>query len=563
MERSGERAAPGIRIRPVRPSDAPDLNELRRAPGTAETLLALPSERLSESEDFIRGLTVDDHVLVAERDVGAEGTEAVGYVWLHGIPRPRRRHVAELALAVRSDLQGRGIGRTLAEAALDLADDWLRLERVELYAFADNERAIRLYRSLGFRTEGVLRCSSIRGGLLAAEVLMARLRSERTAGAAEAEGGVAPARGLPEGARGAGTPEGKEVPREGRRREGPAPRIRPIRPEDAEALCELLRAPGTFETTLLLPDERIASREAFIRDLGRDDHVLVAEEGTGPAARVVGYAGLHGMPRPRRRHVAELALAVRPDRQGRGIGRALLEALLDLSDRWLLLERLELFVFADNERAVRLYRSLGFEVEATRRRSSVRGGRLAEDLLMARLRPSFRVRAGTLGDAAGMALVRVRTWRDAYAGLLPERVLADLDLDRSERKFQEVLAAGGPLFSRVAEEEGEIVGFALAGPRRGGTGAERDREGEVHALYVLPRCQGRGIGGALFEAAREELRRRGFRSLIVRVLEGNGCRRFYEDRGGRLAGSETEELEGCSMGLSVYRWEGLGARTRP
>jgi len=261
--------------------------------------------------------------------------------------------------------------------------------------------------------------------------------------------------------------------------------------------------------------------------------------------------------------VAELALAVRPDRQGRGIGRALLEALLDLSDRWLLLERLELFVFADNERAVRLYRSLGFEVEATRRRSSVRGGRLAEDLLMARLRPSFRVRAGTLGDAAGMALVRVRTWRDAYAGLLPERVLADLDLDRSERKFQEVLAAGGPLFSRVAEEEGEIVGFALAGPRRGGTGAERDREGEVHALYVLPRCQGRGIGGALFEAAREELRRRGFRSLIVRVLEGNGCRRFYEDRGGRLAGSETEELEGCSMGLSVYRWEGLGARTRP
>ncbi len=387
MERSRETAAPGVRIRPVRLSDAPDLNGLRRAPGTAETLLALPSERLSESEDFIRNLTVDDHFLVAERDVEAEGTETVGYVWLHGIPRPRRRHVAELALAVRQDLQGRGIGRTLAEAALDLADGWLRLERVELYAFADNERAIRLYRSLGFRTEGLLRRSSIRRGLLAEEVLMARLRSERGAGAAEAEGDAAPVRGLPEGTRDAEAPEGEEIPREGRRPEAPAPRIRPIRPEDAEDLAELLRAPGTFETTLLLPDERIASREAFIRDLGRDDHVLVAEEGTGPGARVVGYAGLHGISRPRRRHVGELALAVRPDRQGRGIGRALLEALLNLSDRWLLLERLELFVFADNRRAVRLYRSLGFEVEATLRHSSVRGGRLAEDLLMARLRP--------------------------------------------------------------------------------------------------------------------------------------------------------------------------------
>jgi putative acetyltransferase len=164
-------------------------------------------------------------------------------------------------------------------------------------------------------------------------------------------------------------------------------RIRPIRLSDAEDLSELLRAPGTFETTLILPDDRIASREEFIRNLTGDDHVLAAEEGKGSEARVVGYAGLHVVPRARRRHVGQVGIAVRPDRQGRGIGRALMGALLDLADNWLMLERVELFVFADNQEAVRFYHSLGFEVEGTLRRSSVKAGVLADDLLMARLRP--------------------------------------------------------------------------------------------------------------------------------------------------------------------------------
>lgn len=51
---------------------------------------------------------------------------------------------------------------------------------------------------------------------------------------------------------------------------------------------------------------------------------------------------------------------VRRDFQNQGIGRAMLEKVLDLADNWLMLVRLELTVFADNERAVHLYESLGF-----------------------------------------------------------------------------------------------------------------------------------------------------------------------------------------------------------
>ena len=43
------------------------------------------------------------------------------------------------------------------------------------------------------------------------------------------------------------------------------------------------------------------------------------------------------------------------DWQGRGVGTALMEPLLDLAANWLMLLREELEVYADNERAIALY----------------------------------------------------------------------------------------------------------------------------------------------------------------------------------------------------------------
>jgi len=59
-----------------------------------------------------------------------------------------------VGLFVHADYQGRGVGTTLMETLLDLADHWLMLVRVELEVFADNEQAIRLYEKLGFRQVG-------------------------------------------------------------------------------------------------------------------------------------------------------------------------------------------------------------------------------------------------------------------------------------------------------------------------------------------------------------------------------------------------------------------------
>jgi L-phenylalanine/L-methionine N-acetyltransferase len=70
-----------------------------------------------------------------------------------------------------------------------------------------------------------------------------------------------------------------------------------------------------------------------------------------------------------------------------GVGNALMLALLDYADRWALLLRIELTVYADNARAIALYRRHGFAVEGTHRAYALRDGAFVDALAMARLHP--------------------------------------------------------------------------------------------------------------------------------------------------------------------------------
>lgn len=61
-------------------------------------------------------------------------------------------------------------------AAVDLADNWLNLLRLELEVYTDNEPAIRLYERFGFEREGTKRRDAFRGGQYVDSYLMAGLR---------------------------------------------------------------------------------------------------------------------------------------------------------------------------------------------------------------------------------------------------------------------------------------------------------------------------------------------------------------------------------------------------
>ena len=166
-------------IRPVRPQDAPGINAIRSMRGTMEDVLGMPSNRDEQAERFLTSLRSDDHYFVAAA-VLEDGTEQViGSVNLH-VESGRMRHCGGIGLMVHPDFQGRGIGRALLDAALDIADNWLMLKRVELTVFTDNARAVALYQSAGFEVEGTRRMGAIRDGAYVDEYYMGRIRQSCT-----------------------------------------------------------------------------------------------------------------------------------------------------------------------------------------------------------------------------------------------------------------------------------------------------------------------------------------------------------------------------------------------
>jgi putative acetyltransferase len=160
----------------------------------------------------------------------------------------------------------------------------------------------------------------------------------------------------------------------------PIIKIRAIRAADAAALLLIRGDAAVLPNLLAVPFQRLADAEALFAKLTPDHHSLVAEiEGL-----IVGSAGMHRQA-GRRAHVALLGMMVAPSWHGKGVGSALMEALIDVADRWLDLKRLELHVYADNARAVALYRKFGFEIEGRLRGYAFKDGAYVDSLAMARL----------------------------------------------------------------------------------------------------------------------------------------------------------------------------------
>lgn len=164
------------RIRPVEPKDAPGLSAVRRMPGVFETILGNPGENPGKMEAMIAGLGADDYFFVAVTPDGQGGELVIGSVSLKVFANPRTRHAAGIGIMVHKDYQNRGIGRALLQEAVNLADNWLMLIRLELTVFTDNERAIHLYESMGFQREGIRRKAAVRNGSYMDELAMARIR---------------------------------------------------------------------------------------------------------------------------------------------------------------------------------------------------------------------------------------------------------------------------------------------------------------------------------------------------------------------------------------------------
>jgi GNAT superfamily N-acetyltransferase len=192
------------------------------------------------------------------------------------------------------------------------------------------------------------------------------------------------------------------------------------------------------------------------------------------------------------------------------------------------------------------------------------GVRLLFDMLCGK--PEYRImmiRLATAIDDISVRAVQRSTWDATYRGMLPDWVVDQIVKPGPVRPVRWQSVSQDVRDSRrvyIAENpDGQIIGFTACGLAREPLPGY---PGEIWAVYVLPACQGKGVGRALLEAAVVDLQSRGLAGIQIWTLEANRpARNFYERMGWhQLEESRFFEVSGERIAREIgygYRPESL------
>lgn len=371
--------------------------------GDAESLVALAADAFSTSDFLGAGpdeLNPDpavERIKLAEFEanptwlalIAIHDGVPIGRVNFRGFPKLRAAHGGQLGMYTATAWRGRGAGRAMLAGLLDWARAHSTLEIVCLGVMAPNISAIRLYESFGFRREEWRpRQFRIAPGRYHDDIKM-YLPVKPETGAVDAYTSdtvdlFAPSSDPPPVWRRTARFDGE---RRGQLAGGRELLIRRTREDDAAALVALGdNVLSTSDFNLTTPEE---FREAFTEQKERE---FVREVNAGPGnlalvaevdGRLVGNLWFRAEPRVRMAHWGVFSIGIDSAWRGRGVGRRLIETLLDWGVDHPTIEKICLGVLGPNHGAYRLYRSMGFAVEGFRRRGIRFGpGRYADGVQM-------------------------------------------------------------------------------------------------------------------------------------------------------------------------------------
>lgn len=147
--------------------------------------------------------------------------------------------------------------------------------------------------------------------------------------------------------------------------------------------------------------------------------------------------------------------------------------------------------------------------------------------------------------------IKVRSWRETYASLVPPEVLIRfLDAPAQVLHLQEDVARPSTMLLVAEADGGPVIGFAL-------TYLDAKPEPWLESLHVLREHRSRGAGAALVRATAERVRARGFSTMRLGVVAGNdAAMRFYERLGAEHTGHEPAAWA-PGVRHEIYRWPDL------
>ena len=167
----------------------------------------------------------------------------------------------------------------------------------------------------------------------------------------------------------------------------------------------------------------------------------------------------------------------------------------------------------------------------------------------------FGIRRARASDAPAIGRVHVETWRNTYAGILPDHALAAMSERRQATSYERMIRDGHLVLVAQPASADLPVGFITAGRARSGP----SDAGEVETLYVQDDWRECGIGRRLLVEAARRLAAPpyGCRSLLIWVLSDNPSRWFYEHLGGKPVARSTTSFGGRSLPQTAMLWNSI------
>jgi ribosomal protein S18 acetylase RimI-like enzyme len=160
---------------------------------------------------------------------------------------------------------------------------------------------------------------------------------------------------------------------------------------------------------------------------------------------------------------------------------------------------------------------------------------------------TIQVRPATLRDAKAIAEIHVASSQGAFKGLLPDAHLDALSVQKRQAFWREAIDMCEPQVL-VAHVDNEMMGFV---------GFDRSRDkgtpsstGEIWALFAKPEHWDKGVGLALWDAARDGLQEEGCTKVTLWTwLRNERALRFFEQAGFKreLGSAKTTEVGGARV----------------
>jgi GNAT superfamily N-acetyltransferase len=164
-----------------------------------------------------------------------------------------------------------------------------------------------------------------------------------------------------------------------------------------------------------------------------------------------------------------------------------------------------------------------------------------------------RIRPATVEDLPAIARIHIEGWQTAYASFLPAHALAAMQPSQQEEYFRRWLfPEKDALLSFVAEVDGEVIGFCVAGRNEG---EPQGYDGEIYKLFVSNAWQSQGWGHRLLNAALAAMQRQGFARVAIWSFHQSRAVHFYQSLNGKIVHHTTLPVEDMEAEVDVFGWE--------